>query len=203
MKELNKARFTDTTNIVIGKDSENGKDYFYADIVYDIDKKRCPDACDAENLIEDENKATVIQEAKTIAKQYGLPLHYTGMDRKDIVITDDNYDEECEKLCDAHGWKYGKENKFIEELPKDFSDMTITEFFNKKYRERADKDNIYGVGMSDAEFRHFIIEYLLPEGWCVTDPIGQSQINELAIYEILEKHSKKFRKERRRIKKQR
>lgn len=203
MKELNKDKFTDTTNIVISKDSENGKDYFYADIVYDNDKKQYPDACDAENLIKDENKTTVIQEAKTIAKQYGLPLHYTGMDRKDIVITDDNYDEECEKLCDAHGWKYDRANKFIKELPKDFSGMTITEFFNKRYRERADKDNIYGVGMSDAEFRHFIIEYLLPEGWCVTDPIGQSQINELAIYEILEKHSKKFRKERRRMKKQR
>lgn len=54
---------------------------------------------------------------------------------------------------------------------------------------------MYGVGMSDAEFRHFIIEYLLPDGWCVSDPLGQSQINEIAIYEILEKHSKKFRKE--------
>lgn len=145
----------------------------------------------------------MMQEAKTIAKQYELPLHYAGMEQKDIVITDDNYDEECEKLCDAHDWKYDRANKFIKELPKDFSGMTITEFFNKRYRERADKDNIYGVGMSDAEFRHFIIEYLLPEGWCVTDPIGQSQINELAIYEILEKHSKKFRKERRRMKKQR
>lgn len=203
MKELNKDKFTNTTNIVIGKDSENGKDYFYADIVYDNDKKRYPDACDAENLIEDENKATVMQKAKTIAKQYGLPLHYAGMDRKDIVITDDNYDEEYEKLCDAHGWKYDRANEFIKELPKDFSGMTITEFFKKRYRERADKDNIYGVGMSDAEFRHFIIEYLLPEDWCVTDPIGQSQINEIAIYEILEKHSKKFRKEHRRMKKQR
>lgn len=75
--------------------------------------------------------------------------------------------------------------------------MTLTEFLNKKYRERKDKDNMYGVGMNDAEFRHFIIEYLLPEGWCVSDPLGQSQINEIAIYEILEKHSKKFRKERR------
>ena len=28
--------------------------------------------------------------------------------------------------------------------------MTLTEFFNKKYSERKDKDNIYGVGMSDA-----------------------------------------------------
>lgn len=75
--------------------------------------------------------------------------------------------------------------------------MTLTEFFNKKYRERKDKDNIYCVGMNDAEFRHFIIEYLLQEGWCVSDPLGQSQINEIAIYEILEKHSKKFIKERR------
>ena len=75
--------------------------------------------------------------------------------------------------------------------------MTLTEFFNKKYSERKDKDNIYGVGMSDAEFRNFIIEYLLPEGWCVSDSIGQSQVNEIAINEILEKYSKKFRKERR------
>lgn len=78
--------------------------------------------------------------------------------------------------------------------------MTLTEFFNKKYRERKDKDNMYGVGMSDTEFRQFIIDYLLPDNWCVTDPLSQSQINEIAIYEILEKHSKKFRKERRRLK---
>ena len=75
--------------------------------------------------------------------------------------------------------------------------MTLTEFFNKKYRERKDKDNMYGVGMSDAEFRHFIIEYLLPDNWCISDPLGQSQINEIAICKILEKHSKRFRKERR------
>ena len=73
--------------------------------------------------------------------------------------------------------------------------MTISEFFKEKYSARKDKDNMYGVGMSDAEFRHFIIEYLLPDGWCVSDPLGQSQINEIAISEILEKHSKKFRKE--------
>ena len=73
--------------------------------------------------------------------------------------------------------------------------MTISEFFKEKYSARKDKDNMYDVGMSDAEFRHFIIEYLLPDGWCVSDPLGQSQINEIAIYEILEKHSKKFRKE--------
>ena len=74
--------------------------------------------------------------------------------------------------------------------------MTISEFFKEKYSARKDKENIYGVGMSDAEFRHFIIQYLLPENWYVVDPIGQSQVNEIAINEILTKYSKKFRKER-------
>lgn len=74
--------------------------------------------------------------------------------------------------------------------------MTISKFFSEKYTNREDKDNMHGVGMSDAEFRHFIIEYLLPDGWCVSDPLGQSQINEIAIYEILNRFSKKFRKEK-------
>lgn len=74
--------------------------------------------------------------------------------------------------------------------------MTISEFFREKYSARKDKDNIYGVGMSDTEFCHFIIQYLLPENWHVVDPIGQTQINEIAIHEILTRHSKKFRKER-------
>lgn len=74
--------------------------------------------------------------------------------------------------------------------------MTISKFFSEKYANKEDKDNMYGVGMSDAEFRHFIIEYLLPDGWCVSDPLGQSQINEIAIYEILNRFSKKFRKEK-------
>lgn len=74
--------------------------------------------------------------------------------------------------------------------------MTISEFFKEKYSVRRDKDNIYGVGLNDAEFRRFIIQYLLPENWYVADPIGQTQVNEIAIYEILTKYSKKFRKER-------
>lgn len=76
--------------------------------------------------------------------------------------------------------------------------MALTEYMNKKYAEREDKGNIYGVGISDAEFRGFIINYLLGEDWGVGDPIGQNQINEIALQEILEKHSRKFRKERRR-----
>jgi len=73
--------------------------------------------------------------------------------------------------------------------------VTLTEFMNERYNNRKDKDNIFGVGVSDAEFRAVIIDYLLGEKWYVADPLGQTQINEIALYKILEKHSKRYRKE--------
>ncbi len=73
--------------------------------------------------------------------------------------------------------------------------MKLTEFMDKRYKNREDKDNIFGVGVSDAEFRQFIIDYLLSEDWYVVDPIGQTQINEIALYKILDKYSKRYRKE--------
>jgi hypothetical protein len=73
--------------------------------------------------------------------------------------------------------------------------MILTEFMDERYKNRKDKDNIFGVGISDAEFRSFIIDYLLGEDWYVTDPLGQTQINEIALYEILEKYSKRYKKE--------
>lgn len=73
--------------------------------------------------------------------------------------------------------------------------MTLTEFMNERYKNREDKDNIYGVGISDAEFRRFIISYLLGDDWYVVDPLSQPQVNEIALYEILNKHSKRYRKE--------
>lgn len=74
--------------------------------------------------------------------------------------------------------------------------MTLTEFMNEKYENREDKDNMFGVGISDADFRRFIIQYLLGEHWYVVDPLGQTQINEIALYQILEKYSRKYRKEK-------
>jgi hypothetical protein len=73
--------------------------------------------------------------------------------------------------------------------------MNLTEFMNYRYENREDKDNLFGVGISDTEFRQFIIDYLLGEDWYVVDPLGQTQINEIALYEILEKYSKRYRKE--------
>lgn len=73
--------------------------------------------------------------------------------------------------------------------------MKLTEFMSERYKNREDKDNIFGVGVSDAEFRQFIIDYLLGEDWYVVDPLGRKQINEIALYKILEKYSKRYRKE--------
>lgn len=78
--------------------------------------------------------------------------------------------------------------------------MRLTEFMDERYKNREDKDNMFGVGVSDTEFRQFIIDYLLGENWYVVDPIGQTQINEIALYEILEKYSKRYRKEYKRRK---
>ena len=77
----------------------------------------------------------------------------------------------------------------------------ITEYMNEKYASREDKDNMFGVGISDAEFRKFIIDYLLGDNWYVVDPLGREQINEIAIYEILQKYSKQYRKELKTVKK--
>ena len=67
-------------------------------------------------------------------------------------------------------------------------EMTISEYMKEKYANREDKDNIFGVGITDAEFRKFAIDYLLGEDWYVVDPLGQTQVN-------LSKYSKRFKKE--------
>lgn len=73
--------------------------------------------------------------------------------------------------------------------------MTLSEYLDEAYANRKDKDNIFGVGIDDRMFRVFVIQYLLGDDWYVTDPLGQNQINEIALEEILTKYSKKYRKE--------
>ena len=74
-------------------------------------------------------------------------------------------------------------------------DKSLHEVMDYKYKTRKDKDNIFGVGLTDAEFREFIIDYLLGKDWYVADLLSQTQINEIALYEILERYSKQYRKE--------
>ena len=73
--------------------------------------------------------------------------------------------------------------------------MNVVKYMHKKYQLREDPDNIYGVGISDVEFIEFVVDYLLGEDWTVVDPLGRKQVNELALYAILNKYSKRFRKE--------
>ena len=73
---------------------------------------------------------------------------------------------------------------------------SIFEFLEDRYSKRKDKDNIFGVGISDIEFRLFIMDYLLGADWYVVDPLGHCQVTELALLAILEKYSRRYRKER-------
>lgn len=69
------------------------------------------------------------------------------------------------------------------------------DFIIEKENNREDKGNIYCTGITDREFVHFIIKYLLGEDWHVVDPLGHNQILQIALEEILNKYSKEFRKE--------
>ena len=69
------------------------------------------------------------------------------------------------------------------------------DFILEKEKNRENKDNIYCIGISEREFINFSIKYLLWDDWYVTDPLGYNQIIQVALEEILDKYSKKFRKE--------
>ena len=59
------------------------------------------------------------------------------------------------------------------------------EWLNTKYSKREDKDNIFPVGITDSEFREWVINILLGSDWCVTSPLQINQINEIAMEAII------------------
>lgn len=81
------------------------------------------------------------------------------------------------------------------------NDNSYIDFIKEKESKREDKDNIYFTGITDREFVHFIIKYLLGDDWYVVDPLGHEQIIQIALEEILDKYSKEFRKEIKRFNK--
>ena len=70
----------------------------------------------------------------------------------------------------------------------------FNENMKTKYLARIDKDNIFGVGLTDSEFRNYIINILLGKDWYVINPLGHNQVNEQALYEILNKLCKGWQK---------
>ena len=75
------------------------------------------------------------------------------------------------------------------------------DFIKEKESKREDKGNIFCTGITDREFVDFIIDYLLGEDWYTADPLSHNQINQVALEEILENYSKRFRKEIKRFNK--
>ena len=67
----------------------------------------------------------------------------------------------------------------------------------EKFKQILD-DESYGLYPAPTEAQlavNVLIEYLLGEDWYVVDPIHNSQVNTVAVHEILLKYSKKYRKE--------
>lgn len=96
------------------------------------------------------------------------------------------------------GYKDASDVEYLVKCGKEKQDCkneTLTEYMDEKYKNREDKDNLFNVGVSDAEFRRFIIKYLLGDDWRVNDPLGQTQVNEIALCNILRKYSKQYKKE--------
>jgi len=79
---------------------------------------------------------------------------------------------------------------------------TYINFICNKEAQREDKDNIFCTGISDTEFVKFAIRYLLGNDWYVVDPLGHSQVTQLALEDILFKYSKQFKKEYKQFKKE-
>ena len=59
------------------------------------------------------------------------------------------------------------------------------EWMNRKYTKREDKGNILPVGMTDAEFCEWARHILLGDDWYAVMPMGNDQINEEALEEII------------------
>lgn len=78
---------------------------------------------------------------------------------------------------------------------KDYEAYTYLSFIKNKQQNRPDKDNIYAVGITDEEFKHFLIKYLLGDNYYISDPVGPEQANQIILEEILSLYSKDFKKE--------
>lgn len=77
--------------------------------------------------------------------------------------------------------------------------MTFNEWLNKNWQ----KDNMFPPPLNAQLALQFLKDYLLGEDWYVVNPLGQEQINSEMVAEILNKYSKKYRKEVKQLKKQR
>lgn len=60
-----------------------------------------------------------------------------------------------------------------------------SEMMKDKYKNRKDTENVFPVGITDAEFRKAIIDIFCGVDWYISYPGSQTQVNEEAIETIL------------------
>lgn len=65
------------------------------------------------------------------------------------------------------------------------------EMMKDKYKNRKDTENIFPVGITDAEFRKAIIDIFCGVDWYISYPGSQSQVNEEAMIIILQRIEKR------------
>ena len=68
------------------------------------------------------------------------------------------------------------------------------EMMNNKYKNRKDTENIFPVGITDAEFRRAIIDIFCGVDWYISYPGSHTQVNEEAIEYILRRIETRRRK---------
>lgn len=73
--------------------------------------------------------------------------------------------------------------------------MKAEDFIKDKYEKREDKDNILPPATDGQEGLCILYKHFLGEDWYVVDPLHPTQINTVAIAEILKRYpSGKFRR---------
>ena len=68
------------------------------------------------------------------------------------------------------------------------------EMMNNKYKNRKDTENIFPVGITDAEFRRAIIDIFCGVDWYISYPGSHTQVNEEVIEYILRRIPTRRRK---------
>lgn len=82
------------------------------------------------------------------------------------------------KFYNRHNYKKLIDNEQINNIIK-------FDIFEQKQDEKYNNlGNLYPVGISDKEFKNWIIKILIPSFVCA-DPVNETQVNQIALYEII------------------
>ena len=73
--------------------------------------------------------------------------------------------------------------KLLKSIKANIKDFDIKN--KERYLNRADKENIFPIGISDKEFIEIITNIFLGKDWCVVAPLSHNQINEVILDNII------------------